>query len=431
MSGGDPHVDSHGSHLLPQPGPAERREPGALRHTFAALRHRNYRLWFVGQMISLAGGWMQITAQGFLVFELTGSAAYLGLVGFATGVPAWFLTLYGGVVADRVSRRTLLVITQSLLTVQALVLAALTLSDLIQPLHIVALAAFLGAVNAFDAPARQAFVLEMVERKDLANAIALNSATFNSATLIGPAIAGLVYAWRGPGWCFAINAVSFAAVIAALVAMRLPPRAGAVHVRSTIDDLRQAFTFVWRQRLILTLLLALAATSVFGISMVTLIPAWTVRILDGDATTNGLLLSARGIGSLSGALMVAWLARLEIKGRLLSTGLVVTPVLMLLFSLTDSLPFALIVLAGLGWAFLTIFNTLNALVQLQVPDELRGRIMGLYTLTFFGLMPVGSLLVGLAADHLGEPTAIQLGALVLASFTLAVNLRFPGVRRLR
>jgi len=208
------------------------------QQTFAALKYPNYRLWFWGQMVSLFGTWMQSTAQGFLVFQLTHSPAYLGYVGFAAGLPSWLFMLYAGVIADRMSRRTLLVITQTCMMVLAFIIAGLTFLGLVQPWHILVLALILGVANAFDAPARMAFVLEMVEREDLTNAIALNSAMFNSALVVGPAVAGITYAAFGPAWCFTINGFSFIAVIAALLAMRLRPQVVARRRASALTDLK-------------------------------------------------------------------------------------------------------------------------------------------------------------------------------------------------
>jgi MFS family permease len=421
-------LDGDGIATLPVP-PAATPALG-FRQTFAALRHPNYRLWFAGQLISLFGGWMQITAQGFLIFELTHSAAYLGYVGFASGVPAWLLTLYGGVIADRTSRRRLIIITQAAMMAQAGVLALLTFTGVVQPYHIILLAFSLGIINAFDAPARQSFIPEMVCREDLTNAIALNSAIFNTATMLGPAAAGVVYAWVGPAWCFLANAVTYLGVIGALALMRLPPHVGRSKPSSPWADVRQGLAFVISQRTLVLLLSGLAVTSVFGISMLTLVPAWTVRVLHGDASTNGWLLSSRGVGSLAAALMVATLGRANVRGRLLTLGSLVAPVMMVGFSLFDTLIPALLFLVGMGWAFLTIFNSLNALIQTLVPDELRGRVMGLYTMLFFGLMPVGSLLAGVAADAVGEAWTLRLAAVTLGTFAILLALRFPSIRRL-
>lgn len=247
--------------------------------TFAALRYPNYRLWFSGQMVSLFGTWMQTTAQGFLVYQLTRSPAFLGYVGFAAGIPIWLFTLYGGVVADRMPRRTLMLITQTTMMALAFVLAALTFLHLVAPWQILLLAFGLGAANAFDAPARQAIVTELVGREDLTNAIALNGTMFNAATVVGPAVAGVTYAVFGPAWCFTLNGISFLAVITALWLMDLPRPTGPLRPRSTLADLREGVTYVFSQPVVLTLIGVVAMTSLFGIAFGTLLPAWAVKAL--------------------------------------------------------------------------------------------------------------------------------------------------------
>ena len=399
--------------------------------TFAALRHPNYRLWFIGQMVSLFGTWMQTTAQGFLVFQLTHSAAYLGYVGFAAGIPVWLFTLFGGVLADRLPRRRLLIITQSYMMLLALVLATLTFSGLARPWHIVLLAFLLGAGNAFDAPARQAFVLEMVDRRTLSNAIALNSAMFNTAIAIGPALGGLAYAAFGPGWCFSLNALSFLAVIAALSAMRLAPHRAPASGGSAVGELREGIAYVAGHPQLRVLMGIVAVTSLFGMSFVTLMPAWAVRILHGDARTNGLLLSARGVGALASALFLASRTASLVRGRVLAVGLAVLPAALLAFSFLRRLAPALAVLVGVGAGAILIYNAANALVQTLADDPLRGRVMGLYSFCLLGLMPVGSLLAGTMAERIGEPSTVMLGAAVMLACTLLLWLRFPSLRELK
>jgi MFS family permease len=398
------------------------------RGTFAALRHRNYRLWFAGQLVSLLGSWMQTTAQSYLVFQLTRSPVMLGWVGFCAGLPSWLFMLFGGVVADRVERRRLLVWTQTALALQAAVLALLTFAHLVRAWHILLLAAWVGVVNAFDAPARQSFVLEMVDRESLTNAIALNSTVFNSAVSVGPAVAGLLYASLGPAWCFALNALSFLAVIGALLAMRLAPRPVPARRGSALQELAEGLGFVAHHRAIRVLILALGVNSMIGLGMMTLIPVWAVDVLGGQARTNGLLYSARGVGSLLGALMIASLGRFR-RGRLLTAGILLLPLVMFLFATVRNLPASLLALVAVGWGYMLVFNMINASVQMQVPDELRGRVMSLYTLTFFGLMPVGALYTGALAGQLGAPVAVVINAGLLLLFGVAVTLRFPDLRR--
>ena len=404
--------------------------PSFWRRTFASLQYPNYRRWFAGQLVSLIGTWMQTTAQGFLVFELTHSTAYLGYVGFAAGVPSWLLMLYGGVIADRVARRKLLVITQSTMMLLAFILAALAFSNLVQPWHVVLLALALGTTNAFDAPSRQAFVLELVERHDITNAIALNSSLFNLATVVGPTVAGLTYAAFGAAWCFLLNGVSFMAVIVALLLMRLPARNVTPRTRSALVQLQEGLGYTLRNPLLRTLIAVPGVVALFGTAYATLMPAWAVEVLGGDATTNGLLQSARGAGSLLGALMMAAFAHTARRGRWLTAGLIVFPTLLLVFSAVRSVPLSLVVLVGVGWGSMVLFNITNSLVQTHVSDELRGRVMSIYTLTFFGGMPLGALWSGTLAGFIGAPPTVVVSALIVLICAALFWIVVPGLRRL-
>jgi len=401
------------------------RESFRLKQVFTALRYRNYRLWFWGQMTSLFGTWMQSTAQGFLIFELTRSPAYLGYAAFAMGIPTWLFMIYGGVLADRMPRRTLLIITQSIMMALAAILAALTFLELVHAWHIIGLAFGLGVANAFYAPARQAFVLELVDREDMTNAIALNSAMFNSALALGPAVSGIIYALVGPAWCFAINAVSYLAVIMALFLMRIPPQPNSLRRNSVRADLKEGMHYILNHRMIRALIGIVGLTCLFGISYITLIPAWAVNILGGDATTNGILHSARGFGALLSALMIASLGRFQFKGRLLTLGSFIFPCLLLIFSVIHWLPLSLLTIFFVGIAAMLIFNLANALVQTLVTDELRGRVMSIYSLAFFGLYPVGSLWVGLLAEHINEPFAVIVNSVILLGFFILIRIFVP------
>ena len=399
------------------------------KNTFSALKHPNYKLWFRGQMLSLFGTWMQRTAEGFLIFELTHSPLYLGYVGFAMGLPAWLFMIYGGVVADRFSRKNVLMITQIVMMFLAVILAALTFSGLIQPWHIIVLAFLLGTANAFDAPARQAFVLELVEREDLTNAIALNSTMFNTATAIGPAIAGITYALFGPAWCFTINGISFIGVLIALKKMNLSPFIKAEKKTSTFTDLKEGFKYIYSEKTVLTLISLVAIISIFGISYITLLPAWAVTILHGDAATNGFLQSARGIGAMASALFIASLGRFAFTGKLLTVGTILFPALMIVFSFLHWLPSALVLLVGIGFSIILIFNLANALVQRLVPDELRGRIMAVYSFTFFGFLPIGALLMGALAEKFTEPIAVLTGAIITLLYSIGIIIFVPNLRK--
>jgi len=399
-----------------------------LQETFAALKHFNYRLWFYGQMVSLMGTWMQSTAQGYLIYQLTGSPAYLGLVGFMGGLPALLFTLFGGVVADRISRRNLMVITQTSMLVLAFILAALTFTHSVQPWHIIVLAFLLGVTNAFDAPARVAFVTELVSREDMTNAIALNSTMFNIATVVGPSVAGLTYAAFGPAWCFTLNGISFIAVIVALLFMRIKPIIQPSRRATVLADLKEGLHYVFSHSLILSLIGSIGLVSFFGIGMLTLLPAWATDILHGNVTTNGLLVSARGFGSLVSALMLAYLGARKFRGKLWTVGAFTMPVMLFIFAWIRWLPLALVALVGVGWSFMMIMNNSNAMMQSQVPDHLRGRVMSVYTLVFFGSMPLGSLFAGSFAQKFDEPLTVILGAALLMVMAIASWIFLPGIR---
>lgn len=400
----------------------------SVSNTFASFRHRNYRLWFVGQLVSMIGTWMQITAQGYLIYTITGSAAYLGYVGFISGIPSWLFMIYGGLIADRVPRRTLLIITQSVMMVLAFILAGLVFSNLVQPWHILVLAFFLGVANAFDTPARQSLVVELVGREDMSNAIAFNSTMFNGGLIIGPAIGAAVYALTGPGWCFTINGISFIAVIIALLLMRIklspaPPRQG-----SALEAIAEGFRYVRGNRLVMTLTISVFVMATLGFGPITLLPAWAVTILKGDVTTNGLLLSARGIGAVIGGLAIAAIASRGKRGKMWAISSIVMPLTMIAFAASRSVPLSLLLMAITGFTLVAVMNNSNAMVQFTVPDELRGRVMGLYSLMFMGGGPVGALLVGLLADRTSEPFTFYLCAVGTLIFAGIIWFMRPEVR---
>jgi MFS family permease len=288
----------------------------------------------------------------------------------------------------------------------------------------------LGTANAFDAPARQAFVNDLVDRSHLTNAIALNATMFNAGTVLGPALAGITYAAFGPQWCFTINALSFLAVITALQRMHLTSPNPIANNRSTLVEAREGLGYVARHSTIRTLMFNMGMISLFGLGFVTLMPAWAVDVLGGDATTNGFMQSARGLGALSGALMIASLGPFRAKGRLLTFGSFLLPISLLILSTIHQIPVTLIVLFAAGLGFMTVANMSNALVQIHVDDSLRGRVMGIYTLIFFGLMPLGSLINGTIASRIGPPQTVQINALIMLAFSALLFLRSPEIRKL-
>ncbi len=403
---------------------------GPDHRTFLALKHPNYRLWIKGQLTSLFGTWMQSTALGFLVFELTKSPEFLGYVGFAAGVPTWLFMLWAGVVADRVSRRRLMIITQSVEMLLAFLSAALVFTGAIRPWQIILLAFGFGTANAFDAPARQAIVQDLVPMEDMTNAIALNSAMFNTSAAIGPAIGGLTYALVGPGWCFFINGMSFLAIILALTKMKLPVFVARPRSSSLAAELKEGLGYALRQPVIRTIMALIFVISMFGFAFTNLIPAWAVNILHGDARTSGLLTSSRGLGSVAAALFIASLGRFRFRGKLLTFGSVAFPVLMIGFAFIRHPLLSYLFLFAAGFAIISVFNMSNAIVQSLAPDHLRGRLMSIYSLTFFGSMPIGALLLGAVAERLGEPPAVVINCLIALTFSGLVFVFVPRLRSL-
>jgi len=311
----------------------------------------------------------------------------------------------------------------------AFILAALTFTDLIRAWHIVILAMLLGTANAFDSPARQSFVVEMVPREDLTNAIALNSSVFNLGTMIGPTVAGLVYAWLGPAWCFTINGASFIAVMIALAMMRLPPRSPVtITEKSVLRNLTTGIKYAFADENIRILLIMLATTAMFGFGLLNLMPAWATNVLGGDVRTNGLLLSARGVGSLIGALMIAYVGGRIVRGKLWSAGSLVMPFALIILALFRNLPVSLLMLVVVGWSLMSVVNITNALIQTHIPDELRGRVMAVYILVFQGSIPIGSLIAGWLAGTTSEAITVFAFACLILVIALSIQLRQPSIR---
>ncbi len=400
-----------------------------ISQTFSALRYRNFRLWFSGQMVSLIGTWMQATAQGYLLFELTESPMMLGIAGFASGIPIWLFSLYSGLLSDRFSRKKVILFAQTSMMVLGFILAVLTFTDTVQPWHIIVLAFLLGTANAFDAPARQSFVVDMVPKEELTNAIALNSSVFNLGTIVGPSAAGLIYAWLGPAWCFTINGISFLGVIGALLLMNVPPRLVTAQRKSPFTDLQEGLRFAAGHVEIRFLLINLAAVAIFSFSLMTLMPDWANTVLGGDVTTNGLLLSARGAGSLAAALMIANLGSRVVRGKIWTAGSLVMPFAIFLLGSFKVLPISMVTLVILGWSLMSVVNITNALIQTHVPDHLRGRVMSIYILVFQGSYPLGALLVGWLAGMFGSPFTIILCGVIILVVIVTINLMHPAIRK--
>ena len=401
-----------------------------LPQTFRSLQHRNFQLYFAGQIISVAGTWMQVVAQAWLVYQLSQSELMLGVVGFAAAIPALLVSPWAGVVVDRVNKRNMLVVTQASAMMLAFILAVLTFTGLVQVWMIIVLAALLGLVNAFDGPGRQAFVVEMVGREDLPNAIAINSMMFNGARVVGPALGGVLLATVGTAWCFLLNGVSFLAVIVCLLLMRLTPRVRELKIGSPWTDLKHGLRYVLFRREIFALLMLALIFSVFGISYNTILPAFVDQILHTDATGYGAINAFIGIGAVIGAFIMARYGDRGRRGRWLVWTILAFPLILTLFAFNTQFTVALALATGLGVGFMLVFTIINTLLQTNVDDQMRGRVMGLYTLTFFGFAPFGNLAMGQLAEQWGMSVIIALSAactFILAAIVIAL---VPHLRKM-
>ena len=422
--------------------------------TFRALRHRNFRLFFFGQLISLIGTWMQTIAQQWLVYRLTGSATMLGMISLLGVLPLLPMSLWGGSLADRFPKRSIIVVTQTTMMVLAFILAALTWTGAVQVWHVMVLAVALAAANAVDIPARQAFIVEMVEGKeDMTNAIGLNSAIFNGARAVGPALAGVAVATTGEAGAFFINGLSFVAVIVGLLMMRLPAQPRVPRRPALASHLGEAVRYVRSQQAVVVLISLVAVSAFLSMPYSTLMPVFASDVLDKSAQplldsvctasaalgvscqspgalTYGLLMAATGLGAVLGALFIASLPPDARRGRLLTLGNLGFPALVVLVALSRSFALSLIVLVGIGFSFVAQNALANTLIQLVVPDELRGRVMGFYSLVFQGMMRLGGMQAGLMGDAFGAPFAVGVGAVVCLAYGLFVAWRYPRVRQL-
>jgi MFS family permease len=376
--------------------------------TLRALRHRNFQLFFSGQLISLVGTWMQNVAQAWLVYRLTGSALLLGAVGFSNQIPVLLFAPIGGTTADRSDRRRLVITTQVASMTLATILAWLTISRRVEVWHIFVLAAMLGVVNAFDIPARQSFLIDMVGREDLMNAIALNSSMFNGARMIGPAIAGILIAKIGEGWCFAANAISYVAVIVGLLLMNVqcPLRS---NTSSPLADIVEGFRWANSVKVIRALLLLIGLISLVGMPYTVLMPVFADKILHGGARGLGILMGATGVGALFGALTLASRTGVKGLGRLAAWSCGGFGIGLLLFSFSRWFWLSTVLLLPIGYSVMLQMASTNTLIQTMVPDQLRGRVMALYSMMFMGMAPLGALLGGALAQRMGAPVTVAVG----------------------
>jgi MFS family permease len=400
-------------------------------NTFRALSSRNYRLFFGGQGLSLIGTWIQQIAMSWLVYRMTNSVVLLGIVGFASQIPTFIFGPFAGVLTDRANKRNILLWTQSLSLLQAIAIIVLVLTNKVSIPHILLLSLFLGIVNAFDAPTRQAFVIELVEkREDLGNAIALNSAIFTCARLVGPAIAGLIIAATGESVCFILNAISFVAVIIALLLMQLPPPKTQATQRHIFQELKEGISYTLGFAPIRNILFLLAMISLVGMSYTVLMPVFAKDILHGGPHTLGFLMAAIGTGALCGALRLA--SRQSVRGLLriiplASAGLGLS---LILFSWSNTLWVSLCILFFTGYTMMTHMATSNTILQTIVEDKLRGRVMSFYTMAFLGMAPFGSLLAGNIAAKIGSAQAVFYGGCCSMIFAGIFALQIPTLRTL-
>jgi len=407
-----------------------------------ALRHRNFRLFFGGQLISLIGTWMQTVAQSWLVYKMTGSGLLLGSVGFASQIPVFLVAPIGGITADRSNRQHVVIATQTASMILAFILAALTLTHRIHVWHIFVLAALLGVVNAFDIPGRQAFLVDMVGKEDLMNAIALNSSMFNGARVIGPAVAGVLVARLGEGWCFFANGVSYLAVIAGLFMMRVHAPAKASANTPALEHLKEGFEFVQHTAPIRALLMLLGLISITGMPYVVLMPIFADRILhrggqefasligshDLGAVRLGILMGAAGVGALLGALTLAMRSGVKGLGRWVAICCAGFGLSLMLFAFSKSFWLSVLLLLPAGYFIMLQMASSNTLIQVMVPDALRGRVMAVYSMMFMGMAPIGALLGGALSDHLGAPLTVAIGGVASVAGAWWFALQLPKIR---
>ncbi len=397
------------------------RSISSIKFMLRAFSHRNYRLFFTGNGISLIGTWMQQVAMGWLVYRITNSTFYLGLIGFTGQVPIFLFASFAGVYADRHNRRNILIITQMLAMFQALVLAVLTFSGIVGIWHLVVLSIFLGIVNAFDMPARQSFVIDMVEQKeDLGNAIAFNSFMFNGARLIGPSIAGVIIAYAGEGTCFLVNTISFLTIILALFAMSIPLKEKLAESKSLLKGLIEGYVYAWRKISIRNILLHLCIMSFIGMPCTVLMPYFARDQLHGGPGTLGLLSSFSGLGALIGVLYLASRKATLGLNKVIAIASAVFGLGLLGFSFSASFILSMTLVFFMGFGMIVQMASCNTILQTVVQEEMRGRVMSLYAMAIAGMVPFGSLIVGMLSSRIGPPQTL----LICGSACVAASMFF-------
>jgi MFS family permease len=401
---------------------------GARRYGLGALAHRNFRLFFIGQGISLVGTWMQNVGEGWLILQLTNSPFYVGLTAALSSVGVLVFSLYAGVIADRVDKRRVIIFMQIAFMLEAFTVAILVWTSVVAVWQVLLLATLLGIASAFDIPMRQSFIVEMVGKDDLMNAIALNSSLFNGARVIGPAIAGILIGTKGIAFCYFLNGLSYLAVIAGLLMLRLPPYARPAKPTSSWSGFREVLDYLKNDRKMRTLMLLTAIFSVFGFPYIAMMPVFARDVLHRGAAGYGALTSSIGIGAVIGALGVALASgRIRRRGRLMLMGGTAFGLLIMAFSVSRSLPLSMGLLALTGCAMIVNNSLGNTLLQTSAPDHLRGRIMGFYSFVFVGMAPFGAFLFGVVAEHVGVPLTLVAGGAIVTLAVVTAGLMVPDL----
>jgi MFS family permease len=405
-------------------------QPAGISHAWRALRHRNFRLFFGGQTISLIGTWMTRIATSWLVYRLTKSPLLLGTVGFVGQIPTFLLAPIAGVIVDRMDRRKVLVWTQALAMIQSLLLAVLTLTHLINIPEVLILSAMQGLINAFDMPGRQSFMIRMVDdRNDLSNAIAINSSMVNVARLIGPSLAGILIAATNEGWCFLVDGISYIAVIASLLMMRVPHKQLESHGATMVEQLREGWVYVAQSVPIRTILLLFALLSLMGWPFMVLMPVFAVEVLKGGAHTQGFLMGAVGVGSLASAL--ALVVRKSVRGltKVIPIGAGIFGVGLIAFGLSHTLWLSMLMMLVTGFGMMQGLTSSNTILQTLVDEKMRGRVMSYYTMAFVGMAPFGSLLAGAMAHAIGAQHTVIVSGIACILGGLWFWIRLPRIRK--
>jgi MFS family permease len=397
---------------------------------FRALRYRNFRLFFAGQSVSLIGTWMQQVAMSWLVYRLTGSAFMLGVVGFAAQIPTFLFSPFTGVLADRYNRHRILILTQTLSMIQAFILAALSLTGVISVWHVIVLGLALGCVNAIDIPARQSFIIDMVERKEmLGNAIALNSLMFNSARLIGPSVAGILIAIVGEGVCFLINGVSFLGVIAGLLAMNMKGHKARPKSSHVLHGLMEGVKYTFGFAPIRHILALLSVISIMGMSYVVLMPVFAKNVLGGGPSTLGFLMASGGAGAIAATVFLASRRRMLRLGHIIPVSSSIFAVGLILFSFSRVFWLSATLLAVTGFGFMVHMAASNTVIQTIVEDDKRGRVMSFYAMAFLGVAPFGSLLAGTLASRIGATNTLIIGSATCMFAAVVFSTKLPALRK--